>query len=66
MEILRFVGSVLVSLWGALMVILGILNGTFLWSLIGLAVLVVGLPLLASNTRAAAALYPPRTPPTGA
>jgi len=66
MEILRFVGSVAVSLWGAVMVLLGIVNGTFLWVPIGLVVLVVGLPLLASSSRAAAHLYPPRTPPAGA
>ena len=66
MEILRFLGSVAVSLWGALMVLIGILNGMFLWVLIGCVVLAVGLPLLASNSRAAAALYPPRNPPAGA
>lgn len=66
MEILRFVGSVAVSIWGAVMVLLGIVNGMFLWVLIGAVVLAVGLPLLASNSRAAATLYPPRNPPAGA
>lgn len=66
MEILRLLGSVAVSLWGALMVLLGIVNATFLWILVGGAVLAVGLPLLASNSRAAASLYPPRNPPAGA
>ncbi len=66
MEILRFVGSVAVSLWGVLMILLGILNGIFLWVLVGLVVLAVGLPLLASNSRAAAALYPTRNPRAGA
>jgi len=66
MEILRWIGSVAVSAWGILMVLIGILNGMFLWVLIGLAVLAVGLPLLASSSRAAATLYPPRNPPAGA
>ena len=45
------------------MVLLGILNGVWLWIPIGLVVLAVGLPLLASNQRASAALYPSRNPP---
>ncbi|MEI8359776.1 MAG: hypothetical protein WCH13_14970 [Deltaproteobacteria bacterium] len=63
MDVLRFVRSVAISIWGALMVLLGILNGVWLWIPIGLVVLAVGLPLLASNQRASAALYPSRNPP---
>jgi hypothetical protein len=55
---LRFVASLIVSLWGLVMVVLGIVQGSLLWIPLGLAVLVVGLPLLASNPLATSRLYP--------
>ena len=65
MEVLRFVASIAVTTWGLAMILLSILNGTFIWVLVGLPVAVVGLPLLASNRLAAARLYPVRNrPPT--
>lgn len=66
MEVLRFLASIAVSAWGLAMILLGIVNGTFLWVLIGLPVLAVGLPLLASNPRATARLYPSRNQPPAA
>lgn len=58
----RFIASTVVSTWGLAMLLIGLVNGVLLWSAIGLAVMVAGLPLLAAHPWAAARLYPPRTP----
>ena len=59
----QFLASLAISAWGLGMIVLGLVGGMFLWVLLGAAVSVVGIPLLASNPLAAAHLYPPRTPP---
>lgn len=56
----RFIASVAITVWGLLMVLLGIVNGMFLWILLGLAVTAVGLPLLGSNPWMTPRLYPLR------
>lgn len=65
---LRFLGSVTIALWGLVIVLLGLGQGELLWVPLGIAVLAVGVPLLASNPLVADRLYPPRnpgaTPPT--
>lgn len=40
------------------MVILGILNGFFLWIALGVIIIAIGLPLLASNPLFEGRLYP--------
>jgi hypothetical protein len=56
--VLRFVTSAAISLWGVAMVILGILNGFFLWIALGVIIIAIGLPLLASNPLFESRLYP--------
>jgi hypothetical protein len=56
--VIRFVASLAISVWGLTMVLLGLLHGYFLWIAIGVAVTVVGLPLLGSHPWAARRLYP--------
>jgi hypothetical protein len=63
--VVRVVTSVIVSVWGLVMVLLGLGQGQLLWIPLGLAVLAVGIPLLASNPIAAPRLYPTRTESPG-
>jgi hypothetical protein len=56
----RFVTSLAIALWGLAMIVIGIINGVFLWIVLGVVVAGVGLPFLASHPRAAARLYPAR------
>jgi hypothetical protein len=56
----RFLTSLLIAAWGLAMILLGLANRVVLWVPLGLAVLIVGLPLLASNPLAARRLYPTR------
>ena len=56
----RFVTSLAISFWGLAMIVIGILNGVFMWIVLGVVVAGVGLPFLASNPRASARLYPAR------
>jgi hypothetical protein len=56
----RFVTSLAISLWGLAMLLIGIVHLVFLWIVLGLVVLAVGLPFLASHPWAAARLYPSR------
>lgn len=60
MNLIRFVASAAIALWGLTMVLLGIVNGMLSWIAIGLAVTAFGAPLLASNPLLAARLYPSR------
>ncbi|HZR84858.1 MAG TPA: hypothetical protein VFD92_27430 [Candidatus Binatia bacterium] len=65
LKAVRFAVSLLVALWGLVMVLLGIAQAQLLWIPLGLAVLVVGVPLLASNPLATDRLYPPRPESSG-
>lgn len=56
----RFATSLAISLWGLAMLLIGIFNAVFLWIVLGVVVLAVGLPFLASHPWAAARLYPTR------
>ena len=56
--VIRFVASLAISVWGLVMVLLGIAQGYFLWIAVGLVVGGIGLPLLASNPMVADRLYP--------
>ncbi len=56
--LIRFVASLAILTWGLVMVLMGILNGFFLWIAIGGAIMTVGIPLLGSHPWAAARLYP--------
>ena len=61
----QFLASLAIALWGLTMIVLGLVGGMALWVLLGVAVLAVGVPLLASHPWAAARLYPARLePPT--
>jgi len=57
LRLVRVTASLAISTWGLLMAVLGIVHGVLLWIALGVAVLVAGLPLLASHPRAAARLY---------
>lgn len=59
--LVRVVASLSIALWGLVMVLLGVVNQVDLWVPLGLAVIVAGLPLLASHPLAAGWLYPPAT-----
>jgi hypothetical protein len=56
----RFVTSLAIVLWALSMVVLGLVNGVFLWIVLGVALLAVGTPVLASHPWAAQRLYPAR------
>jgi len=56
----RFATSLVISLWGLAMLVIGIVNAVFLWIVLGLVITGVGLPFLASHPWAAARLYPAR------
>lgn len=56
--LIRFVASLAISTWGLVMVLMGVLNGFFLWIAIGLVVTAVGVPLLGSHPWVADRLYP--------
>ena len=56
--VFRFLASLAISIWGLMMVVLGILNAFFLWIAVGLVVTGVGLPLLGSHPWVASRLYP--------
>jgi hypothetical protein len=56
----RFFTSLAIVLWALSMVLLGLVNGVLLWIVVGLVLIAVGAPLLASHPWAAARLYPPR------
>ncbi|MEW6270483.1 MAG: hypothetical protein AB1689_14425 [Thermodesulfobacteriota bacterium] len=56
----RFAASVAITVWGLLMVVLGIVNATFLWAVLGVVITAVGLPLLASHPSMTPRLYPLR------
>ena len=58
--VVRFVTSLAITLWGMAMVALGLFQGVAMWSLLGLVVAGVGLPLLASHPWATGLLYPSR------
>ncbi len=56
---LRWLASVGILLWGALVVLLGVLTPNLVWIAIGLVILTVGVPFLAGLPLAARRLYPP-------
>lgn len=56
----RFVASLAISLWGVGMLVIGLVNGVFLWIVLGLVIVAVGLPFLAGHPWAASWLYPSR------
>lgn len=56
----RFLTSLAISLWGLGMLVLGLVNGVVLWMLLGVVIVAVGLPFLASHPWAAGRLYPAR------
>jgi hypothetical protein len=56
----RFVTSLAISLWGVGMLAIGIANGVLLWIVLGVVIVGVGLPFLASHPWAASRLYPQR------
>jgi len=56
----RFAASVAITAWGLLMLILGIVNAVFLWVVLGVVIMAVGLPLLASHPWLTPRLYPMR------
>lgn len=56
----RFVTSLAISLWGVGMLLIGIANGVLLWIVLGMVIVGVGLPFLASHPWAAPWLYPRR------
>ncbi len=55
---LRFATSLLIALWGAVVVALGIGQGEVTWIPLGLVLVGVGLPMLAANPLATDLLYP--------
>jgi hypothetical protein len=55
---LRFATSLLIALWGVVVVVLGIGQGQIAWIPLGLVLLAVGLPMLAANPFATPLLYP--------
>jgi hypothetical protein len=56
----RFATSLVISFWGLAMLLLGIVNAVLLWIVLGVVIMAVGLPFLASHPWAAARLYPAR------
>jgi hypothetical protein len=46
---IRFAASLAIVIWGLAAAVLGLLRGVTLWALIGVALLVVGLPIVASH-----------------
>lgn len=56
----RFATSLAISLWGLAMLLIGIVNAVSLWIVLGVVVMGVGLPFLASHPWAADRLYPTR------
>lgn len=60
MSVARSVTSLAICLWGAAMLVIGVVNAVPLWILLGLVVAAVGLPFLASHPAATARLYPGR------
>lgn len=63
-SLVRSATAALISVWGLLMILLGVVNGQILWVLLGLAVTVVGIPMLAGSPAASERLYPTgRRPP---
>jgi hypothetical protein len=56
----RFAASVAIAAWGLLMLVLGMVNATFLWVVLGIAIMAVGSPLLASHPWLTPRLYPVR------
>lgn len=55
---IRFAVSLAIPLWGLTMILLGILDGFFLWIAIGATITAVGLPLLGSHPWMTRRLYP--------
>jgi hypothetical protein len=59
----QFLASLAIAAWGLTMIVLGLVGGMALWVLLGIAVLAIGVPLLASHPGAATRLYPARLEP---
>ena len=56
--VLQWFASVAIPIWGVAVVILGVAAGNLVWLNIGVIIIGVGLPFLASNPLAARRLYP--------
>lgn len=60
MHATRFATSMVITLWGVGMLVIGIVNAVLLWVVLGLVITGVGVPFLASHPWAASRLYPAR------